>query len=233
MTKHHIPPPIPPNLQNPPNRGTKRHLAAAGKAPPAQIDVDPAKNQNQNKTLVKEASILSEASDIIQENDRPSKQELDSSFHDESMVEDEEETWETATNRKDRKTKRLAAIKLRIQPNMITKYCNPILIQNELLRCKPNIQPNLIKLANLRGNTIVIATDDKDTHDILSQEWPKDAFDQGFNKIPPKDQQMVTIIIRGFHQSIAIDDFVLSEFTKQGLIEPQRIISKRTNAPTP
>jgi len=128
--------------------------------------------------------------------------------------------------------KRLPATRLKISDNALDHYCNPINIQKEILRSKPELNPSLVKIANLSGDRIIVATDDAATHSLLEQDWPSDAFHNDISIVPPRDLQTTSMVIRGIHQSLVIDQGIIQQLADQGAIEPNRIISKATGKPT-
>ena len=126
----------------------------------------------------------------------------------------------------------LAAIKLQISNAVADIYSSTVAIAKEIDRCmggKLNI-----KFASLKGNLLIIATDDAASHAKLSADWPADAFTKGVKPLvkPFKDAPRV-IIIKGVESSIAMDDdYVLSQLRDQHALSPVRIINKKTGQPT-
>lgn len=123
---------------------------------------------------------------------------------------------------------RLTAIKFFISEASVEQYKNPINLQKEIKRCKLSKEPLMIKFAELKKNIVVIATDCKETHDILTEEWPKDAFGKGvrflkkFNKNTTRN-----IIIKGIHREIDVEDQeIINQLKEQGIVNAKRIINK-------
>ena len=121
---------------------------------------------------------------------------------------------------------RLPAIKLKIKD--VSKYTNPINLQKEIMRCKPNINSQQIKLAKLNKNTLIIATDDPATHQILKEAWPTDAFTHGITQSDPKAIPMDKIVIKGVDPSIQIQE-INKQLTDQHLNNPFRVYKNGNN----
>ena len=104
-------------------------------------------------------------------------------------------------------TKKLPAIKFKINHQVVKKFSNPLTLSNEIIKHKGSIDMKKIKFASIsNGNMVVIATDDKATHDILSMEWPTTAFDSGVYKVPPRKEVPVNILIKGVSTEISISE---------------------------
>ena len=121
---------------------------------------------------------------------------------------------------------RLPAIKLKIKD--VSKYTNPINLQKEIMRCKPNINSQQIKLAKLNKNILIIATDDPATHQILKEAWPTDAFTHGITQSDPKATPLDKIVIKGVDPSIQIEE-INKQLTDQHLNNPFRVYKNGNN----
>ena len=135
-----------------------------------------------------------------------------------------------ATNERPNATHTLAAIKLHISNAVADSYSSTVAIAKEIDRCmsgKLNI-----KFASLKGNLLIIATDDAASHAKLSGDWPADAFTKGVKPIVKQAKDTARlIIIKGVELSIALDDdYVLSQLRDQHALSPTRIINKKTGA---
>ena len=128
---------------------------------------------------------------------------------------------------------RLSANRLKIKSASAAQFNHPLSLQKEILRCKPSLDPSQIKLAKLMFNTIIIATDDQETHQLLNEIWPDDAFLLGVIKQPPRDMTEISLIIKGIDESVILDKEVMSQLANQGLQNAQRIVSKISKKPTP
>lgn len=86
---------------------------------------------------------------------------------------------------KEKIANQLAAIRIRISEQTKSQFNNPIKIKNEIQRCFTSkfntFKIKFMEFAKYDQNVLVIATDDKDTHDTLNnkQNWPNDAFIRG------------------------------------------------------
>ena len=128
--------------------------------------------------------------------------------------------------------KRLPAIHLAIHSSVQADYCNPIILANEIKRCK-KVEAAKVKFANIRGNIIVIATDDKITHDLLSSPWPEGAFQRGVFVRQRRDLSTTSILIR--HVDVSIDaasQDIADQLAQQGISEVSRIFRRSDNSPT-
>ena len=123
----------------------------------------------------------------------------------------------------------LPAIKLTISDTVTSSYSSSVAIAKEIDRCmgsKLNI-----KFASLKGNLLIIATDDQVTHARLTTTWPSDAFSKGVRPVikPPKDM-VRTAIIQGVEKSVSLDDeYVLQQLNDQHATNPTRIFNHKTS----
>jgi hypothetical protein len=132
------------------------------------------------------------------------------------------------------KSVELDAIKLRISKTVIADFENPYTLQKEIRRCKQPCDFLLnIKFADINRTKaiVIIATDDQATHDLLSKEWPKNAFHKGafiIKKNETKPQpELHPLIIRKVHRDIEIESWeATSDLEKAGLRNAKRIYNK-------
>ena len=96
----------------------------------------------------------------------------------------------------------LPAIKIHLSSSQVSKFNNSHTIGREILRCKTIPNPKLIKFASIKNQTLLIATDDTETHAILSQPWRNDAFQDGVNF-----SKVIRILIRGVGQTVPPESF--------------------------
>ena len=92
-----------------------------------------------------------------------------------------------------------------------------------------------IKFASLKGNLLIIATDDAASHAKLSGDWPADAFTKGVKPIAKQAKDTPRhIIIKGVELSIAMhDDYVLTQLRDQHAISPAGISSQNSPPQSP
>ena len=142
----------------------------------------------------------------------------------------------------------LPAIKLRISSAVLEQFENPYNVYKEIQRCKGHKSELKIKFATInRNKVLVIATDDEETHSILSSDWPNDAFIRGVKNISRinfenSNQTKQTtlnpnskfkIIIKNVHKDIDLDDeFVQSDLLSQGLVKFRRVYTKEQKITT-
>jgi hypothetical protein len=180
-------------------------------------------------------------------NQEPDDTDLDSSSLDSEMDtlndDDQDQAWTVAQPKnKPNKAKAtptskkhdLPAIKFKVHHSQVATYSNPANLAKEISKCQGKYSLK-IKFASIRGNVVTIATDDKVSHELLSKEWPSDAFGKGIiflnkdNAIPKNFR----IIIRGVHRDINLDEEeVATQLREQGITEAKRILARGNLAPT-
>jgi hypothetical protein len=136
---------------------------------------------------------------------------------------------------------KLPAVKLKLERAIVKSYSNPAKYSKEIFEHK-TINKDLIKFISLKDDILMIATDDKDTHDELIRPWPLDAFGsrmillqnrpsrQETNKYTQKTRKTnpLTLHLIGIHPDIENNDTEFSSLLeKHDLINPTRITSKR------
>ena len=126
---------------------------------------------------------------------------------------------------------RLSAIKLKIDPEKALFYSkNPMKLSNEILKVKGKGQNLKIKFASFsktHPSTIIIATDDKETHRVLSSEWPADAFGCGATLIIKQQRtKSYSLILKGIDKEMKLISSSLFNFENQGIIKAERIENK-------
>ena len=180
---------------------------------------------------------------------KPNNQhKLNDSSNDEDMdalenhVDPKQGDWQLKQNRNtNRKLKQpqpqkdiqhsLPAIKIHLSSSQVSKFNNSHTIGREILRCKPIPNPKLIKFASIKNQTLLIATDDTETHGILSQPWRNDAFQDGVNFKETK-KSPIRILIRGVDLGIDFkEQDLLEQLNEQGVFDPVRKTS-RSNGPS-
>ena len=122
----------------------------------------------------------------------------------------------------------IPAFKFTISKHVAANYQNPVALKREIIRAKPVINFKSIKFISIKNNLVIIATDDKNTHEQLTNSWPPDSFTNGItrtdNVIKPLE-----IVIKGVHQEIDLsDNDIKQELADQGIASFQRI-KKRTD----
>ena len=188
---------------------------------------------------------------ITHEASKPNNQhKLNDSSNDEDMdalenhVDPKQGDWQLKQNRNTtRKLKQpqqqpqkekqhsLPAIKIHLSSSQVSKFNNSHTIGREILRCKTIPNPKLIKFASIKNQTLLIATDDTETHGILSQPWRNDAFQDGVNFKEAKNSP-IRILIRGVDLGIDFkEQDLLEQLSEQGVFDPVRKTS-RSNGPS-
>ncbi|RNA25971.1 hypothetical protein BpHYR1_030084 [Brachionus plicatilis] len=129
---------------------------------------------------------------------------------------------------------RLSAIKFEILSSFFDSFGSGFKIFKEIIRCKPNIQKEKVKGAFILENRLTITTDDRDTHNALSQQWPTDAFSSLIKPITSKERHSssqkqssssFSIIIRNVDLREDLNDQDLAnQLLAQGLCSWSRII---------
>ena len=133
-------------------------------------------------------------------------------------------------------SKKIPAIKFKIAADISDKFKNQLELTKEINRCHQHLNKKAIKFVSIRDNLIIIATDDQATFDLLNSNWPKDAFIKGIrmlNKKTGNNNTTKTIIIKGVHSNIDINDKEIADQLKeQGLVNITRIVSKSQQVTT-
>ena len=150
----------------------------------------------------------------------------------------------------EKKRNQLPAIRVRISQQAKPQFNNPIKVKCELERCFPSnfntFEIKFIEYAKYDERILVIATDDKKTHDILNKQvnWPNNAFNRGVKlQLKSKDQApagrshgaQVTYYNFSIRIETEIDienTSVKEEFKKLGFCKAVRTIKKLDNTPT-
>ena len=107
------------------------------------------------------------------------------------------------------RTHAIPAVKMLLNSTQSQRYLNQILLFKELTRCFPTLDTNLVKFATIKDRMLIIATDDKSTHQLLTSEWPTDALSTGVKKPLTKEERAnreVKVIIRNVHPEIDVND---------------------------
>jgi hypothetical protein len=156
-----------------------------------------------------------------------------------------EEGWKTAgPNRPARATKqrqqqprqqhKLPAIKIQLTKTQVSGFSDLFKLKAEILRCKPEAKPDVIKFAAIKNLTLLIATDDPATHQALSQPWRTDAFELGV-KIKEKEEKKdspIRITIKGVDPSIDLSSqLAQQELAEQHVFNATRKMTK-SNQPS-
>ena len=184
-------------------------------------------------------------------NSKPNNQQkLNDSLHDvdmdalENQVDPKQGDWQLKQSRlttkkikqpkqqpQNQKQHSLPAIKISLSSSQVSKFNNCHAIGREILRCKPIPNPKLIKFASVKNQTLLIATDDPETHDILSQPWRNDAF-QGGVKFKEAKNSPIRILIRGVDLGVDFkEQDLMEQLNEQGVFDPVRKTS-RSNGPS-
>ena len=102
-------------------------------------------------------------------------------------------------------TPKLLAIKFFISLRAVEAYKSPVAVDKEIEKC---MGTNLkIKFASLKENLLIIATDDKVTHQKLHGIWPDNAFAFGLKPLTKQNEETPkSIIIRGVDPSVDMND---------------------------
>jgi len=160
-------------------------------------------------------------------------------------------TSENTHASKQTKSERLPAINLRISDYKI-KFNNENVVSNseELDRCFPpekhKLDIKFMKFASYDRRILVIATDDPDTHSLLSNlsNWPEDAFGRGVkprhNRDPIAETARVSarktiysLSIRNVSQQIDVTSSVVKKaLEQQGFTEARRTTNAKDDTPT-
>lgn len=153
-----------------------------------------------------------------------------------------EQAWKTAGPKRSAKapsqrqqpTKqqhKLPAIKIQLTKTQVSGFLDPFKLKAEILRCKPQATPEVIKFAAIKDLTLLIATDDPTTHQTLSQPWPTDAFELGVTLKETKDTP-IRITIKGVDTSIDLSSqLAQKELAEQHVFNATRKMNK-TNQPS-
>ena len=92
----------------------------------------------------------------------------------------------------------LPAIKIKLTNVQTKHFIDPIVHAEEIFRCKPTIKPDMIKFTSFKFTTLIIATDDQKTHELLSAPWPSDAFNGGIiQTVANEPKKPIRIVIKG------------------------------------
>lgn len=154
-----------------------------------------------------------------------SEQEEKLNQEEENDLVENQEPWQNVKTRESKplKKERLSAIRLKIKSASAAQFNHPLSLQKEILRCKPSLDPSQIKLAKLIFNTIIIATDDQETHQLLNEIWPDDAFLLGVIKQPPREMTEISLIIKGIDESVILDKEVMSQLANQAKLAKRQL----------
>lgn len=121
---------------------------------------------------------------------------------------------------------KLPAIKLKINPAQIAFFQNRTNKAKEIMRCKPNVDPELIKFASFKEAVLIIATDDEKTHQELSKPWPEDAFGSNFRLLQKKEaNQPIKITLRDPDADLN-DARTIQQLKNQGITNATRKINR-------
>ena len=129
---------------------------------------------------------------------------------------------------------KLPAVKLILGGHVLDKFRNPYTLRNEIARCK-TIDLTKVKFAQFTQTSpmLVIATDDKTTHQELTKPWPLDAFISGVKFHKPREPATIHATAHSIPVEIDINsDEVAQELSQQGVIAATRRINGKTQAPT-
>ena len=130
-------------------------------------------------------------------------------------------------------SKKIPAIKFRISADISDKFKNQLELTKEINRCHQHLDKKAIKFVSLKGNLIIITTDDQATFDLLNSNWPNDALLKGIRMLDKnyQNKNLKTLIIKGVHPTVDINDQeIADQLKKQGLINVSRIMSKSKQA---
>ena len=128
---------------------------------------------------------------------------------------------------------KLPAIKLKINPAQIAHYQNRSNKAQEIMRCKPKVDPDLIKFASFKEAVLIIATDDEATHQELSKPWPEDAFGSNFKLLQKNESNHpIKISIRDPDADLN-DARIIQQLKNQGIHNATRKINRSTGQATP
>jgi hypothetical protein len=128
---------------------------------------------------------------------------------------------------------RLPSIKVQLTEEASRDLGSSVRVAQEIMRLFPNLNFKTIKFAKVTANKLVIATDDKATHDALSGEWPIGAFNGGARLMAPRKPEVFELIIKGLHPAEDFNNsFLIEQFKEQGITTAKRITNSHTNKPT-
>ena len=181
------------------------------------------------------ATLLSDNEDAELENKE------DDSTHSDS---DEEGEWKVKKgNRARSSTKQsiptasnstqLPAIRFFISTRAIESFKSSIAIAKEIDKCMSSNKLKL-KFASIKGNILMMATDDPATHERLNGQWPENAFIHGVKPLDlTKKASTRTKIVKGVDPSVDLsDEYLVGQLKNAGLTLVKRIFNKKTNNPT-
>ena len=89
--------------------------------------------------------------------------------------------------------KKLPAVKLKFDHSISKTFSNLAKFSQEIFEHK-KINKDLIKFISLKDDTLIIATDDNDTHAELSSPWPLQAFEGKMILLHNKSKQTEKIL---------------------------------------
>lgn len=120
----------------------------------------------------------------------------------------------------------IPAFKFTIKHSHVTKYSSPIELKAEILKHK-QVNFDKIKFLDIKSNLIIIATDDKPTHDCLNSEWPANAFTGGIRIRSPGSSNSLNIVMVGVHTDIdPSNESINNCFKDYGLTQVSRPTKK-------
>ena len=124
----------------------------------------------------------------------------------------------------------LPAIKLKLKPIVVASFDNNMKIFKEIKRCFPKLVNPVLKFAQITETTLMLATDDQETHNILNGVWPDDAFELGVEKPEPKPitaPHLCTITLKGVRKEYDLyDQDIVDQLATQGILKADRIKNK-------
>lgn len=122
----------------------------------------------------------------------------------------------------------LPAIKIKLTNVQASKYSDPIIQAEEIFRCKPQINPDNIKFTSIKNTTLIIATDDQKTHELLSSPWLQEAFGGGIIKPETKQQNKpIRITIKGVTLDLNVSSkLAISQLAAQKVSSATRKLNK-------
>ena len=125
--------------------------------------------------------------------------------------------------------RKIPATKFTISKNAASVFQNPKLLEDEIIKHK-SINKNHIKKAFLYGNTVIIATDDPNTKQILEEDWPSDAFQHGvkaLKKGTENAEKTVRMVIFAKQAHIDLEcQETKDQLLEQGITEATHLTSK-------
>jgi hypothetical protein len=101
-------------------------------------------------------------------------------------------------------------------------------VAKEIIRVFPNLDRQSIKFAKLSVDNLIIATDNKATHNTLSGPWPADAFNGGLKQAASKKTKPFELIIK----NVDLSEDLHEHFKMQGIQPCSRIINAKSKKPT-